>query len=562
MEAQLVKRQAPFGSNAHSWLLNFEALSELCQDIKNSTLEQINTQVDGRTIIQSCNKKLRILRRDGYDELWELLNELNFRSNRRTDESPITKNREFGNENELQCGWYTNRVYLIVGQKGVGKTAFLLSTLIFRIHANKPTIIQTDKGNVFLIDNYKVQKLDGGGKVALESVLKHYKMNRNLWVLCDDATSVLLPQLLNNNWVRVHTSSKNIRCVQGCKSTVRLFIDNWSFGEVAFIGNHIIKYSPSQLRRAVILYQCFDPSGRLSLCSKLVKDGNACENYMAQMRQWLPQEVQRLLNEESSIVPLIVQRPCNKRDLGLEYVGTRMQYQIATRFTSDNIVSAAFQLGLPKLQAWVRDLDTQTAFQNSLVESLIQRRLKSGGLFKLESGSRLIVKPSELECLPEDTSSFVINRNNNNRCKASVLNKYVQFYSHRDMGIAVVNEKDGPRLVCFYANNTTESNDELLADLWRAMPEEVTYKTPWLVNVVVNDEDFTDIAHSPMIPTNSSHSSLISETALKIASTFQCQKLILDKQNLYTGPDAFPLRLRFQLTTWRIKRFFNYITDI
>jgi hypothetical protein len=130
------------------------------------------------------------------------------------------------------------KIILILGQPGIGKTWFLSYVLVRRLLEGKPIIFQvaSNRGGNSRLNAVTHYLIDGNGVRELEERLPLFQLkNSDIWVLADQTPFGKPRSLTEHNWLVVVTSSPRVAnykyIVKEC-SPERYYLPTWDWDEV------------------------------------------------------------------------------------------------------------------------------------------------------------------------------------------------------------------------------------------------------------------------------------------------------------------------------------------
>lgn len=196
-----------------------------------------NAQLSAAGPLLPCRKD-RLLIRKAYEELYRAIrageaSRPGDRKRVRSEDGSVVLVADRNLRQEIE------KVFLVIGHPGIGKTIFLSYLLVLRLLLGEPTIVQlaerldgaTDIANAvhYLID-------DGGVRLMDEAVYVEASRDSRIWVLADQKPVGYPRQLHNHQWLVVVSASP---IVDGLKSLVKEYaprqyvMSTWDWGEIA-----------------------------------------------------------------------------------------------------------------------------------------------------------------------------------------------------------------------------------------------------------------------------------------------------------------------------------------
>jgi hypothetical protein len=148
----------------------------------------------------------------------------------------LVKHQEVRLKN-LQAGdpSHDDKICLILGQPGIGKTWFLSYVLVRRLLEGKPTIFQVNGDAVDFVDatHYLI---DENGVNQMESfALTELRMDPEIWALADQKPVGPPRRVINHNWLVVMTSApleENYRRLVKEFSPETFYLPAWDWEEI------------------------------------------------------------------------------------------------------------------------------------------------------------------------------------------------------------------------------------------------------------------------------------------------------------------------------------------
>jgi hypothetical protein len=178
-----------------------------------------------------------LLVRDCYAEMYDVLVEVG-RTRIGGRKCAKTADGEYRYVNDRICRRNREKVCLISGQPGIGKTWFLSYLLVRRLLGGKPTIIQVSErqeGSAdlceavhYLLDEHGVREMDAA---MFESV----RSNTEIWVLDDQKAVGLARYFRYQQWLVIVTSSPNKENFKYLKKDYcrrEFFLPVWTWQEI------------------------------------------------------------------------------------------------------------------------------------------------------------------------------------------------------------------------------------------------------------------------------------------------------------------------------------------
>ncbi|KAI5813435.1 hypothetical protein BZA77DRAFT_119709 [Pyronema omphalodes] len=427
------------------------------------------------------------------------------------------------------------KVFLIIGHPGIGKSLFLSYLLVKRLLLGQPTIFQvservdgvTDCTNVvhFLIDDCGVRPMD-------DPLFAEVSGNSNIWVLADQKPVGYPRQLHNHQWLLIVSSSPR---VDNLKTLVKEYaprqfvMSAWSWGEI--VAASLMNGLPTErLEELYTLFNKYGPVARLLLLtlfpSKPPEDDYVRDNINTYERV-LDAKIQNMLkgnplkysstqfgNSDSHTIIMMHPLKNNK----YKYISKDAVITIATPYIGHKIglsSTKATKKGAQALYQFLLGQDATKAAAGWVFESRMHPVFELGGNFLLETiggfsqafrvnikpGCRTFSKVSELGSLlrrhegsPRFRDEFIGTYFKPERGNLTSVDSFV-----------VITDFDAqaPRVVLFQftIGGSHPVNASGLMSIWKELPAELNQLDPAVV-FVIPEEQKTLFPRQPIIPSS------------------------------------------------------------
>ncbi|KAF8545093.1 hypothetical protein BDD12DRAFT_800727 [Trichophaea hybrida] len=476
-------------------------------------------------------RKDRLLVRQAYKELYQAI-----RSGEESRPGDIKRVRQEDGTVSLvtdrSLRQEIEKVFLITGHPGIGKTMYLSYLLVQRMLLGEPTIFQLaeridgvmDIINVvhFLIDDCGVRVMD-------EALYMECCQNTEIWVLADQKPVGYPRQLNNHQWLVIVSSSPR---VDNLKSLVKEYcprqfvMSTWDWGEI--VAASIMNNVPAEkLEELFTLFNKYGPVARLlfvTLFPAHPPEENYVRDNVSTYERVLDTKIQNMLkgnplkysstqlgNSDSHTI--IMMHPL--KNSKYNFISKDAVITIATPYIGHKIGLSSTKATKKGAQALYQFLlgqdDTKTAAA-WVFEARMHPVFELGGPFLLEtigasSGFRINIKSgSKTFSKVSDLGTILRQQKGSPKFKEELLGVY---FKPEHSGLTSVDsfvvitdfDAQAPRLVLFQLTigGSHPVNSSGLMSIWKELPAELNQTDPAIVFVIPEEQKLL-FTRQPVIP--------------------------------------------------------------